>query len=341
MRSNIKLRYSFLLTVLLFFSFSAKVFAECTLCDVKTSLDDLNGKIDKKNSEIAQSIINYLAQIEQDRYTLLVKWHTDPAPGTDRAMTAGQNLGKIAYSDSVILAVGNKLVASFGGGSSDGSPQKTTESEIATKFSEYLKPTSPINPLTPAQKVEQLSAINFSQLYQKSVISAEDKNVDLLARLIADPFAKIISDKSSPEDIANAAVEKATASVSLNAFMEMIAKRNPSADTQNKSLLQIMEEESSWRMKDVKWFQNISLSSQEAVLREIAQMMAFNMWMNYQQYRQNEQITALMAASVASQARLVNMMAVMSKTLGNTQAEVDAAKAQGEAASIPLNLPED
>ena len=154
--------------------------------------------------------------------------------------------------------------------------------------------------------------------------------------MIADPFAKIISDKSSPEDIANAAVEKATASVSLNAFMEMIAKRNPSADTQNKSLLQIMEEESSWRMKDVKWFQNISVSSQEAVLREIAQMMAFNMWMNYQQYRQNEQITALMAASVSSQARLVNMMAVMSKTLGNAQAEVDAAKAQAEAASLPI-----
>ena len=338
MRSNIKLRYSFLLTVLLFFSFSAKVFAECTLCDVKTSLDDLNGKVDKKNSEIAQAIINYLAQIEQDRYTLLVKWHTDPAPGTDRAMTAGQNLGKIAYSDSVILAVGNKLVASFVVAPSDGSPQKTIESEIATKFSEYLKSTSPINPLTPAQKVEQLSAINFSQLYQKSVIISEGDrdNVDLLARLIADPFAKIISDKSSPEDIANAAVEKATASVSLNAFMEMIAKRNPSADTQNKSLLQIMEEESSWRMKDVKWFQNISVSSQEAVLREIAQMMAFNMWMNYQQYRQNEQITALMAASVSSQARLVNMMAVMSKTLGNAQAEVDAAKAQAEAASLPI-----
>ncbi len=337
MRSNIKLRYSFLLTVLLFFSFSAKVFAECTLCDVKTSLDDLNGKVDKKNSEIAQAIINYLAQIEQDRYTLLVKWHTDPAPGTDRAMTAGQNLGKIAYSDSVILAVGKKLVASFGGGSSDGSPQKTTESEIATKFSEYLKP-SPLITLTPAQKVDQLSVINFSQLYQKSVIISEGDrdNVDLLARLIADPFAKIISDKSSPEDIANAAVEKATASVSLNAFMEMIAKRNPSADTQNKSLLQIMEEESSWRMKDVKWFQNISVSSQEAVLREIAQMMAFNMWMNYQQYRQNEQITALMAASVSSQARLVNMMAVMSKTLGNAQAEVDAAKAQAEAASLPI-----
>jgi hypothetical protein len=325
-------------------------FAEdsCSTCDLITSVNDIKGVIvdknDMKTSELSQSIINYLAQIEQNRYNLMIVWHTDPAPGTDIAMTTGKNLSKVAYGQSVVDKVGDRLIDGLGVVGPGGIPQKNPEALIYDQLKNYYQ-TAVTDPGNTAQMRNQLAIINFANLYQKSSIPADDANVNLLVKLITDPYPTRVAppadnDIEGKTVVANAAIEKAIVSVALNTFMDMLAKRNPNAENQNQSMLQLMEKESSWRIQDVKWFQNISLSSQEAVLREMAQMMAFNMWMNYQQYRQNEQIAAMMAASIASQARLNSTMISMSKVLGDVKGQAKAAQAEAEVQKLKIETPE-
>ncbi len=321
---------------------------ECSNCDLISSVNDIKAVITEKNdiksSELAQSIINYLAQIEQNRYNLMVVWHTDPAPGTDMAMTAGKNLSKVVYGQLVVDKVGDRLIDSLGVVGAGGLPQKNAEALIYDQLKNYYQ-TAATDPGNLAQMRNQLSILNFSNLYQKSSIPMEDGSVNLLVKLITDPYPTRVSPPSDNDiegktAVANAAVEKAIVSVALNTFMEMMDKRNPNAENNNQSMLQLMEKESSWRIQDVKWFQNISLGSQEAVLREMAQMMAFNMWMNYQQYRQNEQIAAMMAASIASQARLNSIMISMSKILGDVKGQAKAAQAEAEVQKLKIETPE-
>jgi hypothetical protein len=308
----------------------------CNTCDMITAVNDMKSvittKMDISNKDVAQSIINYLAQAEQDRYNLMVMWHTDPAPGTNLAMVTGKNLSKFSGNPAMVIdLVGDKLAAGFSSPIAGGVPQKSTESQVAASLTEYFSAT------TPQAKREGLSALNFASLYQTPSMSKDDDKANTLIKLITDPFPSNTSGTSDKATIANAAVEKAIVSVGLNTFMDMLAKRNPNPNTtDNKSMLQVMENESAWRIQDAEWFKNISISSQEAVLREIAQMMAFNMWMNYQQYRQNEQIAAMMAASVAAQARLATIMASIGKTLQGVQAQAAAAKADAEARKIEL-----
>lgn len=318
---------------------------ECSICDLNASVNDLKGtvdlKLDYKNSEMAQSIINYLAQAEQDRYTLMVMWHTDPAPGTDMAMTAGKQLGLFSlYGSSVIAKVGDRLVEGLGVTSTSGVPQKNPESLIYEQLKGYFD-TAVTDPSNTNLKREKLAGLNFANLYHNAAIPINDPSANLLINLISDPFPTRVSvpgedDAVGKENVATAAIEKAVMSVGLNTLVDMLAKRTPNTSADNKSMLQIMEKESTWRHQDVNWYKNISLSSQEAVLREIAQMMAFNLYMNYQQYRQNEQIAAMMAASVAAQARLASTMATMSKILAGTEAAVKAAAAEAAAQQIEL-----
>lgn len=318
--------------------------AGCNTCDMITAVNEMKGvittKMDIANSEMAQAIINYLAQAEQNRYNLLMTWHVDPAPGTEVAMLAGKNLSAFQYGNLVIEKVGEKLVASLGVTSSDGTPQKNAESQIYEQLQGYYE-TAATDPNNTTKQREQLGVLNFANLYQRSNVAIDDASVNTLIKLITDPFPTKVSvpkegDSAGKDTIASAAIEKAIVSVSLNTFLDMVAKRNPNASTGDKSMLQIMEDESSWRIKDANWFRELSKGSQESVLREIAQMMAFNMWMNYQQYRQNEQIAAMMAASVAAQARLASTMATMNKMLMGTQAAVLAATAEAKAQKIEL-----
>lgn len=318
----------------------------CSNCDLLTSVNDLKAfivdKNDMKTSELAQSIINYLAQVEQNRYNLMVVWHTEAAPGTDYAMIAGKNLKVFnGYGKSVVDKVGDNLIAGLGVLSVTSTPQKNPESAIYDQLKAYYQ-TAVTDPTNAAQMRNQLSILNFANLYQNSSLSSDNANaVNTMVKLITDPYPTRIAppdenDAAAKAAVANAAIEKAVVSVSLNTFMDMIAKRTPNSATGDKSILQLMENESSWRMQDVNWFRNISVSSQEALLREMAQMMAFNLWMNYQQYRQNEQIAAMMAANIASQARLTNTMVTMSKLLGDVKSQAAAAKAEAEVQKLKI-----
>ncbi len=75
--------------------------------------------------------------------------------------------------------------------------------------------------------------------------------------------------------------------------------------TANKSVMQVMEDESTRRFSDPNYvaFLNDAATAQIDILRDMAAMQAFELWMQYNTYKQNERIAALLAASLAQNAR--------------------------------------
>ena len=121
-------------------------------------------------------------------------------------------------------------------------------------------------------------------------------------------------------------MSQALFSVPQRALYEVMAARLPIPDAPNgESLIQILENESTWRMQTPAWFASLAVTPAEGVLREIAQMDAMRLWLQYQQYRQEERIEVLMATMVAAQAQMVNQMLALQQAAQNAQSQAASA----------------
>lgn len=81
-----------------------------------------------------------------------------------------------------------------------------------------------------------------------------------------------------------------------------LAEVTPTVPPKAASIMSIMEEESGRRFKNKDWYDAVSQSSHEALLRELVHMESFRLWMDYYRYRQNERMEALLAVLAAQSA---------------------------------------
>lgn len=96
--------------------------------------------------------------------------------------------------------------------------------------------------------------------------------------------------------------------VARYALDEMYGMRLPgstlgaSGNAASKSIMSVMENEASRRFTDPAYasFLTSPSTDQVALLREIAAMHAFDLWMQYQTYRQNERMTAILSAMLST-----------------------------------------
>lgn len=89
----------------------------------------------------------------------------------------------------------------------------------------------------------------------------------------------------------------------------------------SQSILNVMDNEASRRFTDPNYatFLTAATTDQVALLRELAAMQAFELWMNYQNYRQNERIAALLSAMLASNVNTKLSESVAMSASGMTQ----------------------
>ncbi len=109
---------------------------------------------------------------------------------------------------------------------------------------------------------------------------------------------------------------QALLSVARYALDEMFGMRlsgnylnNPGSGTANSnSIMQIMENEATRRFGDTNYsgsstsFLGSTSTTETDMIRDMAAMQAFQLWMEYQSYRQNERIAALLSAILANSA---------------------------------------
>lgn len=153
-----------------------------------------------------------------------------------------------------------------------------------------------------SQSVLDLAAQNFIRNITMPFPSS------MYANYISNPntFNKNTSQRKA---YANYMANQALIGVARYALDEMYGMRVPGSimgvsggGSENQSILSVMENEASRRFMDPNYVSFLTATStdQIALLREIAAMHAFGLWMNYQNYRQNERIAALLSAMLSN-----------------------------------------
>ena len=139
---------------------------------------------------------------------------------------------------------------------------------------------------------------------------------------ITDPFPKNIfafttdgkadTDQNDHKTLANAIVDKSYRSLSqytLNDIKNRHLNQVASGGASTSSLHSIIEEMATSRIKsESNWLQKIESTSTEGLLREIALIEASRLFIDYVQLRQNEHMEALLAAMVAQNQNLTQIL---------------------------------
>lgn len=172
----------------------------------------------------------------------------------------------------------------------------------------------------------KLGGLNIANVLQSDVIAESAIPKDVI-NLLTDPYPEKItvipteaSTIAEKESFAQKLTNQALLSVPMNAFSEMVARRVPASGGDNpKSAMQIMRSQCEGRITDPNWPASLVEKSPEALLREIAYMQAFQLYMQYQQYRLNEQAVSLLAVSASAQAKVAPLIAEITKQMNQAK----------------------
>lgn len=204
----------------------------------------------------------------------------------------------------------------------------------AEKSGFSCKPLSGVSPED--AKLLEMGDINFSTLLEPAVYT---KNIDAAAqnliRNIINPFptskfkdylssAGFIDNGKMKGEYAQYMANQAILGVALYSMNEMYGMRVSgetlgitSSPAKTSSMLSVMENEATRRFEtgDFAAFLADANTDQLAIAKEMAAMQAFALWMDYQKFRQNERIEALLAANLAKMVRFADIQEEVSKRL--------------------------
>lgn len=136
---------------------------------------------------------------------------------------------------------------------------------------------------------------------------------------------------SNPElqqEVAKALVEQAALSVARQPFVEMIAKRT-GAGANNETIMQRMEREAGQRFLNPQWQNSIATAyaaalknnPQQAVFYDMVALQAYQTWLEFERYKQNERMEALLSGilqQLVSASRKTEEIMKQGKTLQPT-----------------------
>ena len=114
------------------------------------------------------------------------------------------------------------------------------------------------------------------------------------------------------EFVSGQMVEQGRNSVAANSFAYMVAMRKKQAglgtsaglDTADVSLKQLIRSQADGRFLSPQWYKMIATAqSEHQLLREINKQMAFQVWLDYQTFEQNERLEAVLATDMAITAK--------------------------------------
>jgi hypothetical protein len=149
-----------------------------------------------------------------------------------------------------------------------------------------------------------------------------------VAHSLIDPFPStklnsLLKDKqtaiNSKNEIASLIASQVPMMMAKNSINGIIARRYVDPDTMQKlpsnytakSILEMMHDESTRRLTDADWFNNLNNLPVNQLLMELLQVEAFKLWMEYNKFQQNERIEALLATLLSSQAGQANAISSM------------------------------
>ncbi|MFO1258850.1 MAG: hypothetical protein U1E78_10650 [Gammaproteobacteria bacterium] len=291
----------------------------------------------------SKAIINYLAEVAIRHYEREMENMLLPAPGSISAMETGilvknyyyDGAAKLFVADAIKRGLPIEQPKDYGG-----------KVQLFRMLKAYFEPVVSGDSETP--DITKLDKINIATMMQNTTVTNEE--VKSLLDILTNPFPtplnldalKAGDETYSIEDqqfLAKRAVQQAILSVALNAFGEIAAKRVPSSsqfadegteldsgdellntdpEETGASMIEALKSESEARFGNPQWYAELGRASTEAILRELAHMEAFRLWVEYLKYRQDEVMVSLMATMVAMNAEMAANMSTFSERMTET-----------------------
>lgn len=317
-------------------------------------LQKILDKNDISNKEMVNALINYDAKSAVNRYAMEKELLFQVAPGSLWAATAGSQAGELdrIVTFKALDVASRSLVNSL----AMLMPEQTSITIFGIPIN--VKDNPPVGYMSIYGALEDffktgnpdgLANINVGGLLQMTVI---DEKVDpktkqlpsqTIVNLLTNPFPvqdpalvqKLKQGALTPDDKENLGRvigQYALMGVSANAWGDIVARRiQPSPG--EKSVMQIMQQTSKDRFTSKDWYAAIGAASETALLREMAHMMAYNQWVQYQQFRMQEQQVSLLASINGVMAKLNVAIDEMTKEMAKARDEAreQAAKAEAKA----------
>lgn len=322
---------------------------------INAVLSELQLKLDITQSQAVAAIINWLAAESINKYQREQQLLFMPAPGTDWALGAGAAVGKAAGLDPteavspvlnsalnfsnvglsftyVLLTPAPQIVLNDVTYARD--PNRLTTLYMQLKPFFYEGKTDGLTPYNPSQFLMSDNLVK-NKMADNSTLADHGQQfigimTDPLPRISPQLSAELKEKAMAGEELKGSAqeafvrymVETAVLGVSSSAWGDIIARRTP-AEGQTQSLMEIMDSHSQQRFTNPEWYSTIGSASSEAVLREIAQIQAFSVWMQFQQLRIAEQQMALMAS-------LNTVMSKMNREISLLTAQIQMSTSQAQ-----------
>lgn len=298
--------------------------ADVTLIEVKSSAA----------SEINAPLLTYQEAAAATELKRVTDWMLMRASSTDQVLLDAKSLTGILNKSQPIDTTryqpgkniaydltGKALIRAFPVEGETYSDALKSKANLYQSYIDYFSSDGRGNPV-------KLGGLNIANILQADTI-AEDAVPKDFVNLLVDPYPEkiaVIPNRNSSvvdkENFAQKLTGQALLSVPMNAFSEMVARRIPSIGGENpKSVMQLLRSQSESRIKDATWSSSIAVLSQEALLREIAYMQALQLYMQYQQYRLNEQAVSLLAITASAQAKFGPMIADITKQMNQAKVQ--------------------
>ncbi|MGE3318832.1 MAG: hypothetical protein AB7I18_06010 [Candidatus Berkiella sp.] len=327
--------------------------------EVSSAKDVLNrilGQQDITNKEMVNALINYEAKSAVNKYAMQKELLFQVAPGSLWAANAGAQAGVMDnIVTTVALTVATKsLVNSLAMLMQQDQPEITIFG-IPINLKEdppigYMTMYSALEDFFKTGNPEGLKNINVGGLLQSTVIneSVDPKTKQVpsqtIVNLLTNPFPTYNADLAQrlktgaleprdKEDLGRIIGQYALMGVSANAWADIIARRTPPSSGDGKSVMQIMQQTAKDRFTSKDWYAAIGTASETALLREMTHMMAYNQWVQYQQFRMQEQQVSLLASINGVMAKLNVSIDQMTQEMekARQEAKEQAAKAEAKA----------
>lgn len=301
---------------------------------------------DFSNKDLARAIINYVAATRVNDYLYNQQLLWMAAPGSVYAAQAGAAVGQVNLptvalplsNASLISAVGpysaaTNLTGPLVAGNNAQNPTPLTQGALYTQLQPYFTSgdTTGLVVVNPGLFLEtdNLSKFNNNQ----GITPTQSQQ---MINLVTNPFpsAPILTGTlanpsgADQDTMVNALVGNAGITVSASALSDIVARRTPSSSS-SPSMIEVMNTHSQQRFGNSQWYTQIAAASEPALLRELDHMMAFSLWMQFQQFKLLEQQTALMAT-------MNTVMARINVGLGQLNSQMAQATAQAKASTSTL-----
>lgn len=275
---------------------------------------------DYRNKEVASALINYWADVSLKEYEFKKELLFMNAPGTEKAIEAGQKIGESVANNYAQELVETNFKKAMGAYWQTEEAGTIVAQSVAPKIQLFIEMMRRME-----DSLGNMNALNIGNILSKDRV--EKEAAEGFIAYLTNPYPKTDQDIAAKmksgaeltvaekEKFAEKLIESINMAPSVTAFSELFARRIAEQDAEgtpdeekHKTVMELINEYSKLRFNTPEWYGMIGKASDTALLREMVHLLAYNAWMDQQAFKMKEQEVALLATMNANFTRMYAAM---------------------------------